>query len=218
MKFKYIPIYFTFLFCLLNVNVYANPLHDAVNQNDIETVKSLLNDDQTLLDERDGQQRTPLMLATRHNYAAIAIFLIQSGADVNAKDRQLDTPYLLAGAQGYNKILIATLHHGANLKDTNRYGGTALIPAAEKGHPETVQILLDAGVNPNHINKLGWTALMEAVVLGNGSSVYVDIIDRLIKGGANVNIPDKNGVTALTHARQRGYKDIIKLLESANAK
>ncbi|MNU07749.1 Ankyrin repeats (3 copies) [compost metagenome] len=54
---------------------------------------------------------------------------------------------------------------------------------------------------------------MEAVVLGNGSEKFVKIVQVLVDAGSDVNIPDKNGVTALQHARLSGFTEIAKVLE-----
>jgi ankyrin repeat protein len=170
------------------------------------------------VDIRDADRRTPLLIATHNNRVEAARVLVAAGADVNAKDNIEDTPYLYAGAEGRIEILKMTLGAGANLKDTNRYGGTALIPAAHHGHPEAVKILLEAGVAPDHINKLGWTALLEAIILGDGGPTHTDIVRLLVDGGADVNIPDKDGVTPLSHARQRGYAAIAAILQAAHAR
>jgi ankyrin repeat protein len=94
----------------------------------------------------------------------------------------------------------------------NRYGGTALIPAAENGHPSTVQLLVDAGVPLDHVNDSGWTALLEAVVYGDGSARYQDVVARLLAAGADPDIRDAQGRTALENARSRGHVDIVRLL------
>lgn len=169
------------------------------------------------LEKRDLSGATPLMRATRANDIAQAKALIEAGADVNAKDDIHDSPYLYAGARGHLEILNMTLQHGADLKSTNRYGGTALIPAAERGHVATVQRLIEAGVDVNHVNRLGWTALLEAVMLGDGSERYQAIVKALIKGGAEVNFKDPEGISILQHARQRGYVEITELLLQAGA-
>ena len=188
-----------------------NRLHNAARQDDVTTLQQLLAQG-ARLDSRDEQGRTALLVATHDNKVAAAKVLIEAGADVNAKDNIDDSPYLYAGARGLNDILRLTLSHGADLKSTNRYGGTALIPAAERGHVETVQMLIDAGVDVNHLNRLHWTALMEAVVLGDGGPRHVDIVRRLLAAGADRQIADKDGVTALEHARQRGYREMEALL------
>jgi ankyrin repeat protein len=165
---------------------------------------------------RDNFMRTALLAATQGNHVAVATRLIEAGADVNAQDRQRDSAFLLAGARGYLEILRSTLAHGADLASTNRYGGTALIPACERGHVETVRELLSTSIDVNHVNNLGWTALMEAVVLSDGGPVHQEIVRLLLKDGrANPNLPDKDGVTPLQHARRRGYTAIAGLLQDA---
>ena len=168
---------------------------------------------------RDDAQRTALLAATQGNHVAVARRLIEAGADVNAQDNQRDSAYLLAGARGYIEILRLTLAHGADLASTNRYGGTALIPACERGHVETVRELLRTHIDVNHVNRLGWTALMEAVVLSDGGAPHQEIVRLLLNGGrADPNIPDKDGVTPLQHARRRGYAEIASLLEAAGGR
>lgn len=185
----------------------ASPLIGAVERGDGQAVRTLVAGGAGL-EARDASGRTPLLLATRMNHAAIAALLIEAGADVNAKDSIRDTPFLYAGAEGRNDILRAILATGrANLGDTNRYGGTALIPAAHHGHPETVRILLATAIDIDHVNDLGWTALLEAVILGDGGPVYREIVGLLVDAGAR-NIPDRDGVTPLRHAEQRGFAEI----------
>ncbi len=166
------------------------------------------------LEARDAENRTALLLATHANLVEIASALIRARADVNAKDNLQDTPFLYAGAEGRNdilKLILAT--EKANLRDTYRYGGTALIPAVHHGHPETVRLLLATAIDVDHVNNLGWTALLEAVILGDGSPVYQDIVKLLLAGGANVKIPDNDGVTPLDHAKSRGFNEIVRLIE-----
>lgn len=182
-------------------------LIDAVRARDLAKLRDALAAG-ALMEARDADGRTPLLLATRGNLIDIALALVEAGADVNAKDNIKDTPYLYAGAEGRDEILKALLATGkVNLKDTNRYGGIALIPASEKGHPETVRLLLAAGSDVNHVNNLGWTALLEAVILSDGGPVHQEIVGLLVDAGAK-NIPDKDGVTPLEHARQRGFKEM----------
>jgi ankyrin repeat protein len=184
---------------------------------DIEGVKGALKAGATV-DVRDSRGRTALLIATHDNNVELARVLIAAGANVDAKDNIEDTPFLYAGAEGRDDILRMTLEAGADLKSVNRYGGTALIPAAHHGYPKTVAILLGAKIDRDHINKLGWTALLEAIVLGDGGAVHTKIVKLLVKAGADVNIADKDGVTPLTHAKRRGYAEIVKILEAANAR
>ncbi|MBB3015113.1 ankyrin repeat domain-containing protein [Cupriavidus alkaliphilus] len=192
-------------------------LREAAARGDAAQVSALLARGASI-DARDAQGRTALLLATHHNRVQAARVLIDAGADVNAQDAIHDSPYLYAGARGHNEILRLTLAHGADLRSTNRYGGTALIPAAERGHVETVRMLIAAGVAVDHVNKLKWTALLEAIILGNGGPAHTEIVGLLVKAGANVNLADGDGVSPLQHARQRGYRQIERILRDAGAR
>ena len=193
-------------------------LHIAAKANDAARVKALI-DGGAKIDARDKAQRTALLAATRANAIDAAAVMIAAGANVNAKDNIRDTPFLYAGAEGRLEILRLILATGkANLKDTNRYGGNALIPAAHHGHPETVRELLKTDIDIDHINRLNWTALLETIILSDGGPTHQDILRQLIEAGANVNIPDGDGVSPLAHAKQRGYSEMVKMLEAAGAK
>jgi ankyrin repeat protein len=165
------------------------------------------------LDERNEIGQTALLVAVWNDDLEAARQLIEAGADVNAKDAIEDSPFLVAGAHGRSEILKMTLEHGAEIESTNRFGGTAIIPAAEKGHPEAVSILIGAGANVDHVNRLGWTALLEAVILSDGGAVHQDIVKRLLDGGADKSIADRDGVTALEHAKRRGFSEMVNLLK-----
>ena len=170
------------------------------------------------VDSSDASGRTALMIATHANAIDAARVLIEAGADVNAKDHLQDSPYLYAGAEGRLEILKMTVAAGADLKAVNRYGGTALIPAAHHGHVEVVRYLLTTKTDIDHVNFLGWTALLEAVILGDGGPTYQEIVDLLLQAGAETSIGDKEGVTALEHARSRDQAEITRLLEKAAEK
>ncbi len=170
------------------------------------------------INARDQRGRSALLAATQRNQVEVARFLIQEGADVNAKDFIQDTPFLYAAAEGRIEILKMTLAAGADVRDTNRYRGTALIPAAHHGHVEAVKLLLATAIDKDHINNLGWTALLEAVVLGDGGAAHTEIVRHLVAAGANVGIADRDGITALDHAKRRGYREMVAILSAAAAR
>ena len=184
----------------------------AAGTGDLAAVQRLIGEGASL-GARDNRGRTALLAATHANQIAVARALIAAGADVNAKDGIGDSPFLYAGAEGRVEILEMTLA-SADLKSTNRYGGTALIPAAHHGHPEAVRVLLGTAIDKDHVNKLGWTALLEAVILGDGGPVQTEIVRLLVEAGANINLADRDGVTPLRHARQRGFAAMVRILEA----
>ncbi|KUF43636.1 ankyrin repeat domain-containing protein [Myroides marinus] len=200
------------------VDMKEDVLFDAIKKNDLTAVKQLV-DRGVNLEIQNVKGETPLMYAVYLKYNSIAKALIEAGANVNAQDKILNSPFLYAGAEGNLEIVQLALKHGADFTVFNRYNGSALIPAAEKGHIDVVKLLVNyPGYPIDHVNRLGWTALMEAIVLSDGGFLHTNIVDELIKGGVNVNIPDADGITPLQHAQKRNYQGMIKLLKAAGAK
>ncbi|KFN03601.1 ankyrin repeat domain-containing protein [Bacillus clarus] len=184
----------------------------ATEKKETNTVISLLKKGANI-NTTDSKGRTPLMIATYENDIKTAKALIDAGADVNIQDDMKNNPFLYAGAEGYLDILTLTIDAGADPALTNRYGGTALIPASEHGYIDVIKELLTrTNIDVNHVNNLGWTALMEAIVLSNGDETQQQVIRLLIEHGADVNIPDHDGVTPLQHARTHNFKVIEKIL------
>jgi hypothetical protein len=78
--------------------------------------------------------------------------------------------------------------------------------------------LIAAKAPLDHVNNLHWTAVIEAVVLGNGGPAHVATLRALVDAGADTNRADRNGVTPLQHARMRGYRDMVEILQRAGAR
>jgi hypothetical protein len=165
------------------------------------------------IESRDTRQRTPLLLAAANDRAAVARLLVALGADPDALDDRHDTPWLVTGVTGSVAMLEALLPAHPDLSIRNRFGGTSLIPASERGHVDYVERVLQTGIDVDHVNSLGWTALLEAVILGDGGPDHQQIVRLLLAAGADPSIGDKDGITALEHARARGHTAIAGLLE-----
>ncbi len=166
------------------------------------------------IETRDALHHTPLLLAVTEDHVDVARLLVAMGADPDALDHQHDTPWLVTGVTGSVPMLEALLPARPDLGILNRYGGTSLIPASERGHVDYVRRVLKTGIDVDHVNRLGWTALLEAVILGDGGPAHQQIVGLLLAAGADPTIPDKDGVSALGHARARGHTALVRLLES----
>jgi ankyrin repeat protein len=119
------------------------------------------------------------------------------------------------GARGRRVFEALALALGASPRNvTSRYDGTALIAAAHLGHDGVVRALILAGAPLDHVNNLGWTALIEAVILGDGGPRHVATVRALVDAGARRGLADRQGTTALAHARQRRYDEIVRILEA----
>ena len=55
------------------------------------------------------------------------------------------------------------------------------------------------------------------MILGQDTAMYQNITRQLIAAKANLNLPDRDGVTPLQHAKKRGLTQIAALLAQAGA-
>ncbi len=93
------------------------------------------------------------------------------------------------------------LDEGANVNDKNEDGLMAFNLAKELGHGKVAKVLLS-----NNKDENGKTILMEAVRRGKS-----EVVKELLNNGANVNVADQYGWTALMVAAS-GKSEIVKLL------
>lgn len=191
-------------------------LLDAARRGDADAVRAALARGANI-EARDGDRRTPLLLAAIDDRVDAARVLVEAGADPDAKDDRNDTAWLVTGVTGSVEMARALLPANPDFTALNRYGGTSLIPAGEHGHVDYVRfVTTNTGVDVDHVNNLGWTALLEAVVLGDGGADHQEVVRLLLAAGADPGIADKDGVTALRHAERSGYRVIADTLRAAS--
>lgn len=164
------------------------------------------------IEARDAHDRTALLLAATYDQIPVANVLVAMGASPNALDDRHDTPWLVTGVTGSVAMLEALLPANPDLTIRNRFGGLSPIPASERGHIDYVRRVVLTGVDLNHVNDLGWTALLEAVILGDGGPNHQEVVQILLAAGADRDIADRAGVSALQHAEQRGQNEVARLL------
>jgi hypothetical protein len=163
---------------------------------------------------RDGNGRTPLLVAAFAKRRDVMRALVKGGADPRARDNQnYDAITIAAVADDVETLKVAIEIGGDPKAITSPYAGTALIAAAHLGHDGIVAALIRAGAPLDHVNNLHWTALIEAVILGDGGRRHIECVRLLVAAGANRNLADKDGVTPLEHARRRGYAEMVRLLQ-----
>ena len=187
-------------------------LVEAAAAGDLGRVERLLRDGGDV-NFQDAGGRTAVTAAAMGEHVAVVRALVDAGADVDLQDANRNNPLLLCGENGNVALLREVLRGEPDLGATNRFGGTALIPASDRGHVAMVRALLETDIDVDHVNNLGWTALLEAVILGDGGRRHQQIVRMLLDAGADPAIADREGVTPLEHARERGYTEIATMLE-----
>lgn len=87
-------------------------------------------------------------------------------------------------------------------------GRTPMDMAVSRGSPATLRLLIDFGAEINKQEYLYGTApLMQAVVRRRK-----EIVDMLLRNGADVDVEDHEGMTALDLASGLGFSEIARML------
>jgi ankyrin repeat protein len=193
-------------------NNSVTQFQQAVELGNLDEAQALLVEEPNLVNaEKEGQ--TLLCEAVQKYQRQIVLFLLQNGADVNAKDKRGFTPLHYAAEKGYVQIAELLIDRGANVnaKDTN--DETPLHIAALCGHKDIILALLAAEAVVNAENSMARTPLHYAAREGHSDEVKV-----LLAHGATVNAKDRSpGLTALHYAAYRNQKDVVALLLDAGA-
>lgn len=193
-------------------------LHAAASRGDVAAVQRLAAA-RADLNARDPQGRTPLHVATFARQREVIRALAQAGAQLDALENDRYDAVTIAAVADDEATLRLLLALGASAKQvTSRYDGTALIAAAHLGHDGVVRQLIAAGAPLDHVNNLHWTALIESIVLGDGGPRHQATLAALLQAGASHALTDRQGTTPLQLVRQRGYADMVRMLEAAGAR
>lgn len=124
----------------------------------------------------------------------------------------------------------AMLQHGANVEAADENGYTGLIYAARTHNLKTLDLLLRHGVNVNGHRDgvdppLFWAAFTSLIYPISyrdagppDSMIPTTFLRRLLAHGADPNLPDPYGRTALQLAQQARRSDLVALLKQAGAK
>lgn len=107
-----------------------------------------------------------------------------------------------------------------------RVGATPLIAAASTSDVALVRTLLDLGADPKLTNADGTTPLLAAAGVGVGApeeaagseAEALEVIELLLKLGADVNAVDKNGENAMHGTAYRNHPKVVQLLADKGAK
>ena len=160
-----------------------------------------------LMENADEEEETGLTLATLYGCIEAVKYLVENGADLNAKYHDNDTALMIASANGYLEICKYLVENGARVDERDSDFIRALILASLYGHIDIVKYLVENGAYVNASNKKSKTALLFASENG-----HFEIVKFLFENGADLNAIDENNDTALILASANGHLEIVKYL------
>lgn len=219
----------------LPVNQAMGTIFNAISDNDVVTVQSLLDSMPELVTARFDQVRwnderdkydgdmwdaTPLHWAAVRGFPCVAEVLLDRGAAVDTRDRDGCTPLHQLGAManddqadddGSYRTAEMLLAHGAAINAKDNSGNTPLHNAASRPKLwRTVDLLISHGANVNARENAGLTPLHNAALYdGSGRPEgVIRILVSLLEAGMDINAVTVAGETQtpLNWALQRVEK------------
>jgi len=138
----------------------------------------------------------PWLMAAQSGNVDCVRYLIDNGANVDARDSREETALFAAGSLGVTRMLVEA---GVPLEAVNWLGETALTNAVTEGLEamERIKGLIEAGANVNATHRHGYTVYMSAV---SSPARDIEILKLLIQSGADPHAVTPNGYNAFQEA------------------
>jgi ankyrin repeat protein len=232
-----IKIYATvicFLIISLPINCFGeqakpNFLLQAVKDKDIAKVIKLLADPEVRSRDLDprcpGAICKPIFYAARNGSLKIMELLIDAGADIDGQSgKSGDTALIIASYMHNYKLARLLFQNGADVNKANHFGATPFWGACFMGDYELVNLFIEKaeinfpGSYPDVLKIQGekkqfvenFTPLMAASKAGN-----IKIVSLLVSNGADIQLKDSLGRSAMDYAIGFNNYKIEKLLQNA---
>ncbi|MBL7765464.1 MAG: ankyrin repeat domain-containing protein [Chitinophagaceae bacterium] len=189
------------------------PLHHAAAGN-IDVVRFLVKKG-AKINAQSKNGSTPLYVAARFGKTDIAKYLLENKANINATG-EAGSAMHQAVYRAPKELVELFLSYHPDLTLTESTGQTVMHVAATWNNYEIYPLLIAAGGNINQKDLKGNTPLHCTLeFFDSKSTAYSKVAEILIQNKALLNERNNNGLTPLGLARQKGAKDMIKLLEEA---
>jgi uncharacterized protein len=183
----------------------------AARAGGLDAVKALIAKGANVNAADQWRGQTALMWAAAEGNADVVRALVESGARTDTRSNTGFTAFLFAAREGRIESALALLDAGVKVDETlirrrsaapdapSAPGPTALMLAVSNAHYELAARLLEKGANAD-ADTLGWTTLHQITWVrkpgaggnnpapnGSGSVSSLEMVEKLVKHGANVN-------------------------------
>ena len=201
--FKSMPIVAIFF---LMTTSRAQTIHAEADRGDFDAIKQRVLKDKNVVNSLDNWSR-PLHHAAYTNRIEIVKYLVENGAEINARQGDGATALGHSASRGNTEIAKYLLEKGVNPDLSDDKGATPLHHAAYAGNMELVKLLIAHHANVNLAQKDGGTALSHASI-----QKHNEVAKFLLENKANPNLADNKGSSPLHHAAYAGNSELVKML------
>ena len=169
---------------------------------------------------KDDLGNAPLHLAIEKDKDELIDLILEKNADVNVGGQsgktKNQTPLYIAVVKGRVDLVKKLLEKGADPNLADSQGALPLTESVVRvnSNPEIVRMLIEKGANVNAQEPNKNTALIFAASNSNiHPKTRREIVELLLKNGADKSIKGDEGKTALDWAKHAGTTDVIPLLK-----
>ncbi|XP_048697724.2 uncharacterized protein LOC125632890 isoform X4 [Caretta caretta] len=199
--------------CKANPNVAdkmdRSPLHIAAERGHTNVVELLTEKFHSNVLARTKDGSTLMHVASEHGHPDTALAFLKKGVLLHMPDKNGAVCLHAAAKRGHAAVVKALLQRGAEVDARTKENYTALHIAAQHCKPLVVQTLLGFGARVQlKGGKAQETPLHIAACIHEGEKVA----EMLLKSGADVNVEQENGETAMHIAARHGNLRMIKAL------
>jgi uncharacterized protein len=155
-----------FLFFLVAHAQENAVIFDIARKGSLKEIKEIFETNPNIVNSKNENGFTPLILACYRGNEAVAKFLIENSKTINISS-EMGTPLMACSVKGDVKMSEILLKKGANANLTDANGTTALIYAVEFQNIALVDLLLQYKADKSLKDKNNKTAFEIAVFSGN---------------------------------------------------
>ncbi|CAF2761767.1 unnamed protein product [Rotaria sp. Silwood2] len=180
--------------------------HIAALTGNLNVLQELVGKARIPIDCRDKENSTALLLSCARGHYLCADYLLNNGADSNARRITGASPLYFAASYHHTRIVELLLNKYKAIVDLSTFdGSTPLHAACERGFTDIVQLLINSQANINAKMNDGTTAIMLACQNG-----HLSVVQMLISTGqCNFSMKRLDGITPLFLVVQHGHETIF---------
>lgn len=197
------------VFSLIAMAHSGQDVFNAAESQDWKKLETLVKKNKALANAKDAEGQTILMVVANLNSPKTVEFLLKNGADTKAVD-STGANALMNAISNADVATTKVLWNDEAAKVVNKDEKTVLILAAEANSKDIIELVLPKTKSLLEMkDKAGNTPLLAAV-----QSANPDATRALVKAGANVNVKNSSGKTAVQLAKELGLKETLQALQN----